>query len=193
MKNLFMNNLYSISTPTVQDIFLGGSNGEIIRSTDAGQSWQFRSVSAGLSELDLTFFSGIYGYCLARWDNRLYKTFDGGNSWWNNFSENFIITHSIFTDSSDGYIVHLSLHPDKYHLFATTDAGANWIYKREFDYLEDMFFLNSRIGWIANYGSILKTEDYGTSWEEISESVFEFPKKIIFINETEGYMLAESA
>ncbi len=97
-------------------------------------------------------------------------------------------TGFFLTDSLGWVVTHstgLVLH--------TTDGGKTWRTqaKLEAGYLESIFFVDKKLGWICgDKGRIYRTEDGGKKWHQIGENRMElFFTGIHFFNRNEGFVV----
>lgn len=108
--------LYSIFAASATTIYSGASDGTVLKSTDGGlhfsKVYQFPSAVPGRYH-DLHFIDASLGY--ACYDNRVYKTTDGGGSW----------TVEVATDGDNIIEIHFL---DKNHGWACTRRGKVWKY-----------------------------------------------------------------
>jgi photosystem II stability/assembly factor-like uncharacterized protein len=178
--------------PTNQTGYVGGDFNLILKTTNAGQTWQ---------ELLLPFSPPVYDarllYCtdsLTCFVGKayLYKTFDGGLNWSLDSNASPLLDVS-FPSSNRGYGIWSN----------TLDGGNNWI-EPQFpptgltpDY-NCIHFVNDSLGWLGgmgsqgsphfNYGKIAKSTDYGITWIETN---FQYEmlqiRDIVFINDTVGW------
>ena len=197
-KNWYPKNLYSISfisigTPTTEDIYLGGNNGEFIKSTNNGTTWKVSYISNQVSEAKLQFFSKNYGYCFAPYQHELYKTTDAGESWSNNITTGYYLSNSFFADSANGWAVSLSGDQYSNQLIHTTDGGETWDVSYDLNYISALFFLDDKTGWRTNYETLLKTTNGGIDWQIVTHLTGFNIYQILFKDESEGYILTGSS
>ncbi|MCS7000856.1 MAG: S8 family serine peptidase [Candidatus Kapabacteria bacterium] len=67
-------------------VWIGTTQGRILRSTNRGATWSSAQVATGISVTSLTFANGTVGYCLARPTSgqeryTVFRTLDGGITW----------------------------------------------------------------------------------------------------------------
>lgn len=117
--------LGSVSCPTANLCFASGTN-EILKSTDAGQSWtvsyqDLTRPSGGTFYLSgISFQDPLNGVANLSGSNPLVKTQDGGNTW--TASNVLFGTSFSFADSKHGVSSELNLLSLQY----TTDGGSTW-------------------------------------------------------------------
>lgn len=142
-----------------------GERGHILRSTDAGNSWQQAEVPTSATLTGVFFHDKALGWAVGH-DQVILRTTDGGKTWQ--------LVHAPadaesplldvwFADSRHGYAV------GAYGTFlATVDGGESWSERRIAD--ED-FHLNQivnaggeRLFIAAEAGKILRSDDGGKTW-----------------------------
>lgn len=126
------------------------------------------------------------------------QTKDGGNTWLFQQSNVTTTIHDLFfLDSLNGW--GLTWHrnffgPIGTTILKTTNGGLNWSsyqYPRELVFFYSIIFNDLMNGWVCGYpGSILRTRNGGTEWDEVkflNVQFSEFPiYKLKFINENYG-------
>jgi photosystem II stability/assembly factor-like uncharacterized protein len=128
---------FSLSDLTFFDMNIGFSCGEdagdavVMKTTDGGQSWNTSFTlpdigSAGISFNKLDFISTETGFTSHA--NKLYRTQDGGSSWYAITAPNAIWDFDFTTSPDTGHILtrHGSWGPDSSDLCTTVDGGQNW-------------------------------------------------------------------
>jgi photosystem II stability/assembly factor-like uncharacterized protein len=192
-KSLFSIDFSSISTPTNQDIYVSGNNGEFIKSNNGGTNWQVNNIGNWLSETKIKFLSKDIGYCIAPYEGRLFKTTDAGTSWSDQISNAHWFSQMFFADSLNGWVMEPPICEGDYIVYRTSNGGETWEDSAHFNYIDGIYFLDSKIGWIvANYNTLYKTTNAGRDWE-ISAQLGDFiPKQLWFTSESQGYMIASS-
>lgn len=169
--------LVSVYFTSSEKGWVGGDDGYLAMTTDAGRSWSRHLLGSKESVNEIYFRNNDNGYVLI--GHKIFMTKDGGKNW----RENIIIQAkdykgltpeflSIrFADKKHGWIVG-SISNDKDEvvdslILQTSDGGENWSriitsFKKELYHLD---FVNESTGWIVgNKGLILSTTDGGVSW-----------------------------
>lgn len=188
---------YGMSDLSIADentIFLVGGSGHILKSSDAGVSWQKQNSNTNETLNAVFFLNANVGYVVG--DNQtILKTTDGGNNWIRQLSPKTKHLYSVcFKDSDTGYIASFDWEVDSCTvLLTTTDGGLNWK-KRSIgrvSYPRKIVFVNQDTAFIAgDFGGILKTTDGGKNWKESFQhgnSYFD----MFFTNENTGYVIGE--
>jgi photosystem II stability/assembly factor-like uncharacterized protein len=163
-ESLTTESLFEIDVSNYGIVTVGG-NGEVYTSEDAGDSWQ--SMTTGITD-DLygVHFNGDEGYAVGR-DGAIIYSDEGGQTWSTPLSFTSEDLHDVHTGTDqswavgyDGEIVSNSAFGS---IFSVQTSGSS----------EDLFgvtFLDDdETGWaVGSNGTILKTEDAGSTWDDIS-------------------------
>ena len=113
-------------------VWVSGSNGVILRSTNEGTTWKQLSVAGGgdLDFRDIDAFGADSAYVMSSGDgdkSRIYKTTDGGETWKLQYSDK---RPGFFLDSlvcdSKTHCLALSDPVDGKFLVLSTDDGEHW-------------------------------------------------------------------
>lgn len=153
-----------------------GPGSTIVKSTNAGGTWQRLNTGAVTNDLmaTMSFAVETHGYLVASpitnlgSPNILYRTSDGGANWirTESFIENaaFGEVHSTsasvaFVGGTDGGAA----------IYRTTDGGANWSKSHGAGGASDVFFgidfVDQNIGYaVGSGGMIVRTTDGGATW-----------------------------
>ncbi len=154
-------------------------NGEIWTTEDAGANWLLQWEAQGaptLRTLDLFdqigYAAGHVGFA----ENVMLKTEDGGSSW-DTVSlparEGAFFYGLFFTDAVNADTVYAASWDNTF--FRSYDRGASWdtihLPNSAPGYYEGGFFVNDSTGFIVGpNGYIVKTTDYGDSWDIMAGS-----------------------
>lgn len=167
-----------------------GASGNILKTTDAGESWKGSfDYIAGVHE-SIYFTDSQNGWAVDRRDGIL-KTVDGGENWGYQFnSSNSGDLNSIyFADSQKGWVAG---HDRILH---TPDGGANWAdqingISKE---LYSVYFTDGETGWsVGEDGIIYRTTNGGEDWETASSGTTEDLFSVYFANETTGWAVGNN-
>jgi photosystem II stability/assembly factor-like uncharacterized protein len=166
--------LVCVCFPVMDTGFIGTGGGKIIRTTDAGNSWSIVLYVPGQDIVSVSFANGLTGFAIALDDindTYVYRTEDGGASWQlmkhfpGQYLDMYLMNDSALWISGTTRVAR------------TSDKGLTWE-----DFLTDKWirspaFRNSLTGYAVgqfNGGfcphlpGIFKTEDGGSTWQEIS-------------------------
>jgi photosystem II stability/assembly factor-like uncharacterized protein len=188
--------------------YVAGTNGIIIKTNDAGKSWELSKIDTNSPLVSILFTNVNEGYIIQAYKGSILKTVDAGKSWnlikieVDKKAEDYrYFMHSIdFTDLDTGYIVGEKQKTgtiDDGHsrlILKTTDGGVTWssLLKSEennskIERLSSVCFVNSNIGFIiSSGGKIMKTIDRGYTWNKniIGENL----SSVFFFDEKSGYV-----
>jgi photosystem II stability/assembly factor-like uncharacterized protein len=143
--------IYDISFADEQHGWLVGRRGFILKTSDGGDSWTVQRTPREPAQhiFSVSAISPQRAWAVGEWGGR-YETFDGGETW---------VDRSFALDESNPTFQYL------------TEFELERYYKGEtlYDdlYLNDVFFLDEKNGWIAGeYGLTYWTADGGATWEK---------------------------
>jgi len=114
-------------------IWVSGTKGTYVRSTDGGNNWSVRTVPGAekLDFRDVEAFGEATAYLLSAGPgdaSRIYKTVDGGKSWEMQFKSNdpaAFFDAIAFWDEQNGIALGDPVK-GRFQLIVTADGGANW-------------------------------------------------------------------
>jgi photosystem II stability/assembly factor-like uncharacterized protein len=155
--------------------WVGGDNGLVLSTSDAGQHWQVQSVSGGSAVNDIYFRDKENGYLLT--GNRIFQSRDSGQSW----REAHLFDQSRFGGMPELYSVRFAGKNKGWIVgsiskgeavvdslvLRTDDGGVSWrrTIAPTHGELIHLDFANDHRGWIVGAdGTILSTSDEGESW-----------------------------
>jgi len=134
---------------------------------------------------DVHFINDNKGWAMSYYS--ILSTEDGGNTWETQLSSNDdFFRRLFFVDENEGWALGWE------YIYHTTDAGNTWEQQNSPSHtgeFNDVFFLNSDIGWIVGgYKTVMKTTDGGNTWTKImntSAGDIGF-KSVVFYDELNG-------
>lgn len=178
--------LYAIDAPTDQVVYAGGYGGTMVKSMDAGASWQNLSLGSSDWVSDMTFFDAQSGWICSQASStletgQLQKTTDGGQTWSTlQSAANYLFMD--WVNPSIGYVAGWDGFIEK-----TTDGGINWttLTVPTTSTIADIQFLDANTGYFITTGyKLYKTTDGGVNWQTYSHPYIE---SIFFLNASVGY------
>ena len=160
-----------------------GSNGVVLKTTDAGDTWQTVYSDSGLTFRSVFFTSHDTGYAAG---GSLYKTTNGGLNWSPVLSDSLnIITEVYFLNSSTGFVSGTKL-------YRTTDAGISWDSVNLNNTFSTICFPSDSVGYFIggpDYNNPLyKTTDGGQTYIPITNGLQSIKESAMFLNDSVGYM-----
>lgn len=182
---------WAVSIVDPRTVWVAGTRGRVVRTTDGGGSWQMGEVPGAedLQFRDVHAFSPQEAFLLSigsGTDSRIYKTVDGGASWtlsFQNEDPNGFFDCLSFWDRERG-IAFSDSHEGEFTLIRTVDGGASWerigpemvpdARTGEGAFAASGTCLITRPGGLAWFGTgasgidtrVIRTADYGDHWEE---------------------------
>ena len=153
-------------------VFVGGSGGNIGRSTDGGESWEFINTGIDFGIQSIEFISDKVGW-VAGGQGTVLKTIDGGITWEKQQNEQFeAIDYSQdihFVNEDVGYLCGKLLEGSGF-IYKTIDGGSTWTSINSTDSFASFFMLmlweDQNVGWLASSQyELYKTTDGGQTWQ----------------------------
>lgn len=141
--------------------------GKVLKTSDAGMSWQTIYDDAAVSIVDISFLSDQIGFIAAEREGKPFisKTINGGKKW-DSYDLDMDAGKMIFTTPEIGHMA--STHG---MILRTDDGGHMWMHSGEHENVStgDFCFLNENVGYFAGWynGSIVKTIDGGMTWQSL--------------------------
>jgi photosystem II stability/assembly factor-like uncharacterized protein len=157
-------NLHSVAIVDNQHMWVSGSYGTILFSSDGGATWE--KQKSGIEKLLLgciTFVNHNEGWA-AGVKGTIVHTTNGGSKWTVQPSATEYDIHDLFfLNTQKGWAV------GEYGTVLHTDnGGKQWKKQKEHTdvFYNDVFFADNSTGWIVGeYGTILHTKDGGLTWQ----------------------------
>ena len=176
-------------------IFVTTDAGYILKSTDAGNTWNEQFLPCEKKMTSVYFYDHLNGWILLETDS-LFKTNDGGISWTKTKTQGTsdkTLNKITFTSPNNGHIL-----GDFGWYFRTDDGGLNWqsisLPSTINPSVNDMNFIDQSNGWICGEnGYLVRTSDGGSTWEDLSTWI---PgrdyQSISFVDTSVGWTIADS-
>jgi photosystem II stability/assembly factor-like uncharacterized protein len=161
---------YEICAVDENTIFVGGTNGRMIKTTNGGTTWTEASIPSGASVQDLSFIDANNGFYFGGY-GQWYTTTDGGATW-NNLSEWPSMGILGITSTPSGKLFATFWYGE----LASSVDGNNWSYPSnaltgETEKTYAIAFVDDDNGLVgARDGNLYKTTDGGASWTKITEN-----------------------
>lgn len=171
-------NINSISIQN-KTIIVAGNNGIIVRSSDAGQSWQKIQTNFKQNLYDISFI-GINSLIAVGEKGLVIKSNDGGLTWRRQTSNT---TESLFTLHVNREIVKAA--GANGIILNSLNSGKDWnlLAKPSNEIIYDIYFTNAAEGYIAGWnGLMMFTGDGGRNWSVIQKLTDNYLRSILFIN-----------
>ncbi|MFI5134649.1 MAG: YCF48-related protein [Chitinophagales bacterium] len=161
--------------------------GDILKTSDGGFTWQNQSTNEMIKALyHVTFISSDTGFTCG-YDGKIFRTFDGGNSW-EYFQNYYSPIRSLFMlNSGEGFACG-GVGFDHGYKLQTTNYGDAWRWDTSKVEYRDIVFFNTSSGVMCGYGEILFTNDGGATWN-YSNAKQDFFVAMSFVNSETGYAI----
>jgi photosystem II stability/assembly factor-like uncharacterized protein len=159
--------------------------GTVLRTIDAGQTWNIISSGINTRLNDIFFSSPSEGY-ISGDSGIMLKTTDGGLSWAIlNTNTKESLSTIFFKNSNEGFV-----YASNGKILKTIDAGNNWSYINSNSTISGISFLTDKV-WYSLYGfTLFKTSDSGLTWDSIGYINTNISRitRILFLNEKVGFV-----
>lgn len=155
-------------------ILLNENSGYALLTTDGGSNWNSVKISGYASQNSIEYVNKLVAFSCGT--DGLYKTIDGGHTWFHEETSKINLNDSHFLQSGVGYIV-----GDRGEIYKTNDSGDNWLTLKKGPRTDfyAVKFVNSTLGYVGgNNGEIYITHTGGKEWSEITSSL-DFSNRII--------------
>ncbi len=194
------NYFYSIRFVNNNTGFITGGDGEILKTSDAGNTWKRVQTNVTRNIKDIYFADEKKG--LAVGDNGLIISTENGGETWTDLkypddidflSVCFSAPHKMWITGHEGT------------LLSSNNGGYSWTRNKvgsyNYDKLEKVFFLNENLGFIVGSYSdndyntipvILKTSNGGLNWKLSSGVGSEHLKSVFFITALIGFAVGDN-
>tara|TARA_B110000211_G_C14047315_1_gene539600 strand:+ start:375 stop:1544 length:1170 start_codon:yes stop_codon:yes gene_type:complete len=143
--------------------FCAGENGELLKSTNSGQTWNLITSGTIDNITSILFLDVNTGY-FSTSTGFVFKTTDGGVSWTNNKLQSIGAINGIdFLNNSIGLAV-----GDNGAIFRTSDGGTSWnsLGNVSVYVVNDVTFVNDTLAvTVGAQGSVLSSSDAGLTWD----------------------------
>lgn len=159
----------------------------VMRTTDGGETWRVVQVPDAERMESVDFVSRDRGWMVGV-NGKAFRTDDGGETWTRlDTATDMKLSHVQFLDAQTGFI---SLAEERW-ILKTENGGDSFLRldTEEEDGLSKVFFLTPRLGWaVGGDGVLIRTEDYGATWEELDFGTKRTMYGLHFIDESRGWI-----
>ena len=171
--------------------------GYILKTTNSGVSWETDLWDDTYWFYDIDFYDSLNGIAVGWCDETfncsggiIFKTTNGGEDWDNVYPGGYFDVYGFYSyyymSKDTGYI------GGRDYILKTTNGGDSWneYYLGSFGEINDIFFIDSLMGWAVGYPTIiLKTTDGGSTWNTITyETDFRNYRNVLFLNHNVGFI-----
>jgi photosystem II stability/assembly factor-like uncharacterized protein len=165
------NDLHSVFFADDNNGWIAGSDGFIIKTTNAGDDWTEQTSGTNARLKSIKFVDSYTGWIVGD-SGTIIKTTDSGLNWFaqpSGTAQN--LNDLYFYDANIGWAV-----GDSGTILKTSNGGSTWNLNTidSVTKLNQVDFVNAFVGWtvgagISSSGILLKTTDGGFSWEDLSD------------------------
>lgn len=170
--------------------FACGSDGTIMKTTDAGASWRLIPSPDSVNFNSILFVNSLNGFLVGE-NGILLRTVDGGETWFRvNLNTKDTFFKIFFVNNYTGFIV-----GSQGRIIKTNDGGNTWMIINSpiSSLLFSVFFPNESIGYAVGWsGAVLKTTDAGNSWKQLDTFTDMYLRDVFFLNSNVGIITAGS-
>ncbi|GHB41957.1 YCF48-related protein [Mongoliitalea lutea] len=149
-------------------VFAVGTNGFVISSINAGNSWSLRLSGIDVDYTGVKFRTDNLGYVIGT-NGRFFVTSNGGNTLVDRSRPLSVTFRDIdFPSNNFGYI-----SGDMGTVLRTSNSGTNWtsLNLDNSRNINGLFFYANSVGYaVGDQGYIVRTMDSGVTWQKLSES-----------------------
>lgn len=178
----------------------GQGPNKLIKTTDAGASWQGTTLGNGYANF-ITFKDPNTGYITANGGD-IFRTTNAGANWnlLNNLAE-YQLFSAAFIDNNTGFAAGGNFTDTTGNIYRTTDGGATWaiVYTDHNGTVDQVTFVNSSTGFAVGPlatlettfpGMILKTTNAGNNWfiDTLFTNQIAF-RSLFFTDQSTGYVV----
>ncbi len=186
----FGNYLKDVYFPNENTGYITGSKGLLLKTTDAGLSWEKIETPTEKNLKHVWFANSETDYVTGE-EGFIMKTTDGGSSWLIQESGTTEVFNDIFfLNENIGYIAGMNGQ-----LLRTTNGGETWnrAFISIYSDVYSVHFVNSNVGYAAaSMRTVYKTVDGGNSWTSTSGDPYLNLLSIYFLDANIGYVAGQS-
>jgi photosystem II stability/assembly factor-like uncharacterized protein len=200
--NLNQSSLRSVSFTDAQTGYAVGFNSKILKTTNAGQSWEPQFVSMYDSRFNAVFFRNQNtGYIAGGKMHSpeagvIFKTINGGVSWYevSPNSPEIDFRSIVFPAKDTGYAVGSYQQGSSGVIYRSLNGGETWIQQGIVNKdLNSVHFLNSLTGYtVGETGMILKTTNGSMIWNSQQSTTTSDLHAVYFLKNNLGYAVGTS-
>lgn len=179
-------NLRDLHFPQDNLGYIVGDHGIVLKSNDAGLTWQKIFGDSSLNFTSVHFTSTNIGYAVSQ---KLYQTLDGGITWNVIFSDaDQLFKEVYFVNNQLGFI------GAENRIYRTHDGGTTWVEKVNTGNgaYKSIYFPTDSVGYFVGGSDfsnlIYKTTDGGNTLEPMTNGYQSIKEEVYFINNETGFL-----
>jgi photosystem II stability/assembly factor-like uncharacterized protein len=156
-----------ITVPGTSHFWVVGDSGLIMHSPDYGNSWEIQQNQQADHLYGLYFYDEMNGWCFGE-QGYIYRTVNGGSSWWMASDCMPYANGIFFLNESVGWITAVDMEGCCETIYLTRDGGFTWLpqFHTMGTDLWEMFFTSCHSGFaVGSQGRLARTSDGGQHWE----------------------------
>lgn len=165
------------------------------KTSDGGEHWDSIALNLNGNITDICFINPVHGWMTI--NNRIFETMDGGISWNFKTIATIGLFQIVFLDSLYGWAVGNGYTSQDMltEVVRTKDGGKTW----ELIILtgliaNSVWFSDTLHGWMCgNHGTILRTTDGGTSWDEFIYNQYCTFYSVHFTDSLHGWVVGDGS
>lgn len=162
-----------------------GTNGVVLKSTNAGANWS-SSTPAAVTLNATSFVNDTEGWAVGT-NGLVMHTTNGGTSWSQASPTTVTLNDVHFVDALHGWAV-----GNSGRVLRTVNGGINWIASTPTpQVLNGVYFINSMTGWAVGNGVVLRTTTGGVTWIASAPSSAVL-QDVFFTDATHGWSVGSS-
>lgn len=183
--------LNAIDFPTPNVGYIGGDDGLILKSTDAGQTWQVWNTSGTDDILDMKFLNENLGFFVM--GNAIWRMENGGWEQFAGITIDMCYYRTVFPVSESNFFAGGSVCPEgatirHYDNGSWTTGSLTMNFPNFNQYVTEISFVSPMVGLAATRSEfMLRTIDGGVTWEAISTGISDSLTSVIMVNDTLCY------
>lgn len=180
---------YQAAASHGDNVVVVGNQGVIVWSADGGTSWQRVELDGWPALIDVTSCPGGEFVALT-YDRTIVVSGDGGKSWQTRTINDTPETPQSITCAPDGRVWVVGSFT---YIWSTADLGESWTEstRDEDSILTTVQFFDAQNGVVTGeFGTMLRTTDGGTNWEQMPPLPDEFyPQEAYFTDPDRGWVI----
>lgn len=184
-----LDRFYGVAEPSQDQLWLVGSFGKIIKSSDGGRSWTIQRTGGDINLQAVATWDASTAVAVGD-DASMLVTQDGGTTWETRSSDAIpanikLMDVGVFPDGQAWAV------GDRGTILRSDDRGATWRLMREREDvgLQGFTKVGNRVWVVGEFGTILHSEDDGASWETQDSGTGSYLSAVAFRDPDNGLVV----